>query len=102
MLRLRMLGYMLAMHSVYSCSQMNQQPSTDVRQNVQIHRVRLDVVFASLCSVPAFLCRVSEFRYMKHTSRLISIATVCSHPKKKKKYLYYISNNRKVFELLFI
>lgn len=37
-----------------------------------------DVLFVSLCSVPAFLRRASEFRYMQPTCHLICVRTICS------------------------
>lgn len=37
-------------HCVLTCSHMNQQWSTDVRQNVQIPCASVNVLFASLCS----------------------------------------------------
>lgn len=48
-------------HCVLTCTYMNQQYTCETECT---DRYTVDMVFASLYSVPAFLRRVSEFRYM--------------------------------------
>lgn len=68
-------------HCVLSCSymkqQQQQQQSTDVRQNVQIHRVRLWSLLHCVLFLHSSAGYLSSM-YMKLTCHFISVLSVCS------------------------
>lgn len=66
-------------HCVLACSHRNQQQRYGC-ETKYTHRLcsSRSVVFISLCSFPAFLCRVFEFRYIQPAYHIKCAVTICN------------------------